>query len=53
MMKDKAVLDRRDTRDDVELVHAAKAGDLAAFDELVRRYDRQLFRVAQHITRNY
>jgi RNA polymerase sigma-70 factor (ECF subfamily) len=53
MMKDKVVLDRRNMRDDVELVHAAKVGDMAAFDELVRRYDRQLFRVAQHITRNY
>ncbi len=40
-------------REDVQLVHAAKMGDMAAFDELVRRYDRQLFRVAQHITHNH
>src|SRR5579872_5732703 len=38
---------------EVELVHAAKTGDVAAFDELVKRYDRQLYRVAQHITRNH
>ena len=39
-------------RDDVELVHAAKSGDVVAFGELVSRYDRQLFRVAQNITHN-
>ena len=37
---------------DLALVHAAKGGDISAFDELVNRYDRQLFRLAQHITRN-
>ena len=47
-----ASLERLDKSEDVELVHAAKAGNLAAFDELVKRYDRQLFRVALHITRN-
>jgi RNA polymerase sigma-70 factor (ECF subfamily) len=39
-------------RDDVALVHAVKSGDVEAFGELVNRYDRQLFRVAQHITHN-
>jgi len=34
------------------LVHACKAGDAAAFEELVNRYDRKLFRIAQHITHN-
>ena len=34
------------------LVHAAKAGDISAFEELVRRYDRNVFRIAQHITQN-
>ena len=38
--------------DDVALVHAAKGGDVEAFGELVNRYDRQLFRVAQNITHN-
>src|SRR5437016_10688967 len=34
------------------LVQAAKRGDVAAFEELVRRYDRNVFRIAQHITQN-
>ena len=37
---------------DMILVHACKAGDAAAFEELVKRYYRKLFRVAQHITHN-
>ena len=38
--------------DELALVRAAKAGDMAAFEELVRRYDRNVFRIAQHITQN-
>ena len=38
--------------EELSLVHAAKAGDLAAFEELVKRYDRNVFRIAQHITQN-
>src|SRR5271167_4159891 len=38
--------------DEIALVHAAKAGDISAFEELVRRYDRNVFRIAQHITQN-
>ena len=38
--------------DELRLVHAAKAGDIGAFEELVRRYDRNVFRIAQHITQN-
>ena len=38
--------------DDMTLVHASKAGDIAAFEELVKRYDRQLLRIAQHVTHN-
>jgi RNA polymerase sigma-70 factor (ECF subfamily) len=34
------------------LVAAAKGGDLAAFEELVNRYDRKIFRLAQNITQN-
>jgi len=37
---------------DVALVERARAGDQAAFEQLVRQYDRQIFRVAQHITQN-
>jgi RNA polymerase sigma-70 factor, ECF subfamily len=37
---------------DVALVARAKNGDTAAFEQLVRQYERQIFRVAQHITQN-
>ena len=37
---------------DLELVHASKEGDMAAFEELVKRYDRKLFRIAQSVTHN-
>jgi len=36
--------------DELELVQAAKAGDVSAFEQLVKRYDRNVFRIAQHIT---
>jgi RNA polymerase sigma-70 factor (ECF subfamily) len=38
--------------EELALVQAAKNGDLEAFSELVRRYDRNIFRIAQHITHN-
>jgi RNA polymerase sigma-70 factor (ECF subfamily) len=38
--------------DDLELVHASKKGDMTAFEELVKRYDRKLFRIAQSVTHN-
>jgi RNA polymerase sigma-70 factor (ECF subfamily) len=41
-----------ETADELVLVRAAKAGDISAFEELVRRYDRNVFRIAQHITHN-
>jgi len=34
------------------LVAAARSGDIGAFESLVRRYDRNVFRIAQHITQN-
>jgi RNA polymerase sigma-70 factor (ECF subfamily) len=37
---------------DVALVARAKQGDTAAFEQLVRQYERQIFRVAHHITQN-
>src|SRR5271169_393530 len=37
---------------DILLVNRARAGDLQAFEKLVRQYDRQVFRIAQHITQN-
>jgi RNA polymerase sigma-70 factor (ECF subfamily) len=38
--------------DDLDLVHASKNGDVAAFEELVKRYDRKLLRIAQNVTHN-
>jgi RNA polymerase sigma-70 factor (ECF subfamily) len=38
--------------DELALVQAAKSGDLEAFSQLVKRYDRNIFRIAQHITHN-
>jgi RNA polymerase sigma-70 factor, ECF subfamily len=38
--------------DDLLLVHASKNGDVSAFEQLVKRYDRKLFRIAQSVTRN-
>jgi RNA polymerase sigma-70 factor (ECF subfamily) len=37
---------------DVALVERVREGDVAAYDELVRKYERQVFRIAQHITQN-
>ena len=37
---------------DVALVARVRAGDISAYDTLVRKYDRQVFRIAQHITQN-
>ena len=38
--------------DDLALVHACKNGDYAAFEEIVKRYDRKLFRIAQYLMHN-
>jgi RNA polymerase sigma-70 factor (ECF subfamily) len=43
---------RDEASDELALVHAAKAGDVSAFEQLVKRYDRNVFRIAQHITQN-
>ncbi len=38
--------------EELVLVRAAKGGDDEAFNQLVKRYDRNVFRIAQHITQN-
>ena len=38
--------------DEGALVSLAKSGDLGAFDELVNRYERRIFRLAMNITQN-
>ncbi len=37
---------------DVALVERARGGDEAAFEQLIRQYDRQIFRIARHFTQN-
>src|SRR2546429_251444 len=38
--------------DDLDLVHASKSGDVAAFEQLVKKYHRKLLRIAQSVTHN-
>jgi RNA polymerase sigma-70 factor (ECF subfamily) len=37
---------------DLDLVHASKDGNISAFEQLVKRYDRKLVRIAQSVTHN-
>jgi len=37
---------------ELALVEAAKGGDVSAFEQLIKKYDRNVFRIAQHITQN-
>lgn len=46
-------IEENERHPDLALVEQARSGDLAAFDELVRKYDRRVFRIAQHITQNH
>src|SRR5580692_11256012 len=41
-----------DVSDETALVQLARAGDLQAFSELIRRYEGKIFRLALHITQN-
>lgn len=43
---------RTTASDDLGLVHAARNGDMFAFEQLVERYDRKLLRIAEHVTHN-
>ena len=38
--------------DDLALVHAIRSGDVAAFEQLVKRYDSKLLWIAQNVTHN-
>lgn len=38
--------------DDAPLVHAAKEGSVTAFEELVTRHERRMFRIAQNLLHN-
>ncbi len=41
-----------DASDELSLVERARAGDAEAFTELVKRYDKKIYRLAKHITQN-
>jgi RNA polymerase sigma-70 factor (ECF subfamily) len=41
-----------DTGTELALVKAAQKGDVNAFEQLIKKYDRNVFRIAQHITQN-
>jgi RNA polymerase sigma-70 factor (ECF subfamily) len=41
-----------DTGTELALVQAAQKGDVGAFEQLIKKYDRNVFRIAQHITQN-
>src|SRR5262245_52863797 len=41
-----------DTGEELALVQAAQAGDVGAFEQLLKKYDRNVFRIALHITQN-
>ena len=41
-----------DPTSDLLLVERVRGGDVGAYEELVRMYDRRVFRIAQHITQN-
>src|SRR5579864_7717307 len=45
-VKDEAALQ------ELALVEAAKGGDVQSFEQLIKKYDRNVFRIAQHITQN-
>ena len=38
--------------DELALVQAARTGDVSAFEQLIQRYDRKIFRLAHHITQH-
>src|SRR3954454_8592252 len=38
--------------DESRLVDAARSGDVGACEQLIKKYDRNVFRIAQHITQN-
>jgi len=46
------VAEENELHPDVALVEQVRAGDVTAYDTLVRKYERQVFRIAQHITQN-
>ena len=53
MYQDIAQIAVKETADeDLALVQATRNGDTAAFEELIKRYDRKLLHIALNVTRN-
>jgi RNA polymerase sigma-70 factor, ECF subfamily len=53
MIADSAQFDGEGVADgDLDFVHATQNGDVSAFEQLVKRYDRKLFGIAQRVTQN-
>lgn len=53
MRPDLPQLEPPETADsDLALVHASKNGDTTAFEEIVKRYDHRLLRIAQNLMHN-
>jgi RNA polymerase sigma-70 factor (ECF subfamily) len=48
----KQLAEQEEASYDLELVHATKNGDVAAFEQLVKRHERKLLRIAQGVTHN-
>lgn len=46
-------IEENERHPDLALIDQVRGGDFAAFDELVRKYERRVFRIAQHITQNH
>jgi RNA polymerase sigma-70 factor (ECF subfamily) len=47
-----SIAEQLEPHPDVALVERVRGGDDLAYDTLVRKYERQIFRIAQHITQN-
>ncbi len=47
-----SVAGQNEQHPDVALVEKVRGGDLLAYDTLVRKYERQVFRISQHIVQN-
>ncbi|MGA9509068.1 MAG: sigma-70 family RNA polymerase sigma factor [Candidatus Sulfotelmatobacter sp.] len=43
---------REGASDDLDLIHTCKNGDVTAFDQLVKRYERRLLLISQTVTHN-
>lgn len=45
-------IDENERHPDLDLIDQVRSGDIGAFDQLVRKYERRVFRISLHITQN-